>query len=69
MSIAQDFNEPAPIHFSTVFGRGKTPVLCRSKDLNTPATDEPRYATCSECQSLMTTAQRSQREEQVSRWG
>ena len=60
--------EPVTIHYGTRFD-GKTPVLCRSTDLNTPATSDPRYVWCADCLALMTDSQREMRRQQVERYG
>jgi hypothetical protein len=61
-------NTPIRVHYSTTFDGGRTPVLCKSADLSTPATSDPRYVSCDACAAIMTAAQRAQREEQQKRY-
>ena len=62
---------PVLIHFCSPWiptSRGGV-VACKSKDLNTPATGDPRYVTCEACFALMSEHQREIRAEQVRRYG
>lgn len=53
------------IHFQRPFRPGGV-VLCKSKELTTPATSDARYATCPEC---LPPGDRAIREDQIRRYG
>jgi hypothetical protein len=56
------------IHFLRPFRPGGV-VLCKSRDLTTPATSDSRYATCPACLSLLAPEDRAIRHDQVRRYG
>jgi hypothetical protein len=55
------------VHFMRPFRPGGL-VLCKSKELTTPATSDARYTTCEACLALLPPGDRAIREDQIRRY-